>query len=356
MTQLRIWAEELQSEPAAAGSPSEDAEVRQTFRITWRWEDASEHGTSSERQTVATALHGQPGVISSEPNGEGVVVTIDPEDVTRKAIAVTIREALDADEPPPEITDPGTMRVWAEELDGDAVRLTWKTTETMGERDFPADRRAVAARIGIQPAVQEARTDPDGVVVRYDPEQIDRPQIAALVRTALSNDQDLKTRANLLVKRAPVYGKLARSAGADDRISPLPDAARQAFQSRGNPAVSTAGRVIPGFRLISRIQTFLPVIQALSRWSKEAPPEIVDEHLAGAGLTRQILEEDHATAQEAKLFAREITGEKAEEWTQRAASATTRAVNAGRDWLDQRRELVEDDTSRERRDRSGDLS
>lgn len=359
MTQLRIWAEELHPDPGEPVStrpepeePTGQGTQEQTFRLSWQWEeDAGEHDLSSERESVAQALLDQPGIHSAQPNDEGVVVTIDPDEVTRKAIAVTIRETLDADEPPPsEAIDPDQIRIWAEELEGDAIRLTWRTPDAMGERDFPTDRRAVAARIGIQPGVYAARTDPEGVVVRYDSQAIERPQIAALVRQALSVEQDLKTRANLLVKRTPAYGRLARTAAADERMSPLPDAARQAFQNRGNPATTAATRMIPGFRLISRIQTLLPVIQALSQWSREAPPEVVDDHLARAGLTRQILEEDHVTAQEAKLFAREIAGEKAEEWSQKAASATARAINAGREWLDQRRELDDDEPPRKRRD------
>jgi hypothetical protein len=107
--------------------------------------------------------------------------------------------------------------------------------------------------------------------------------------------------------------------------------------------------MIPGFRLISRLHTILPVLQGLATWSRDAPPEVVENHLAGAGLTREQLDLDHATAQEMMLFAREFSGEKAGQVGRKAGELTSQASVIGKQWLEKAREKR--DEMMEERDR-----
>lgn len=335
MTELRIWAEDLEQE--------------NTIRFTWKWLEAPELDPEDDAASIVSALAALDGVHSAEKDDDGVVVEFDPALVTRVGLADAIREALGASKPEPvREVDDTRVRVWAEDLSAESVRLTWQTPEWMGERDEPSDRRRVAAWLMIQPEVRSARLDGDGVLVTYQPDEMQRRKLAELVRSALAIEEDLKTRANGLVKRAPVYGNLARKLALDERISPIPDAARQAAARRGNPAMTagrqTALRMIPGGLLISRIQTLLPVIQSLMAWSQEAPPEVVEEHLASVGLDRQTLEADNATAQEARLFARDFASEKAAELTDRAAVNARKAIDFGRDWIESRRAAMDPST------------
>jgi hypothetical protein len=174
------------------------------------------------------------------------------------------------------------------------------------------------------------------VVARYDAVQLPRQELAGVVRGALCLPGDLRARASDLVKRTPVYASLARSAALDQRVSPVPGMARQAAQHRATPA-NAALRFVPGFALVNRMQMLLPVIQGLSAWSYEAPPEVVDEHLGRAGLTREQLRADYATAQEGKLYLREAASKHAN----KAGSAARSALDAGRGWFDRHVERPE---------------
>ncbi len=91
---------------------------------------------------------------------------------------------------------------------------------------------------------------------------------------------------------------LARNASMDDRVSPLQEIRRQSLQRNSSPAAAVT-RFVPGAQLITRAQTLVPVLQALSSWSRDASPEVVQEHFAAAGLERTQLDRDLATVREA---------------------------------------------------------
>jgi hypothetical protein len=232
-------------------------------------------------------------------------------------------------------------RVWAEVRGDGEVLLTWQRAEAAtSDIDQPADARAVAATVGVLAGVTSATAGDGGVVVHYDPDTVSRPQLANAVRAALNLDADLRTRGNEMMKRAPAYFGLAKSLALDERVSPVPEAARQAAATRYTSprtagALPLAGRFIPGFPMITRLYSLVPVLKALGSWSREASPEVVAEHLQQAGLTRDQLDRDLATAQEAVAFARDFAAEKV---GSAAATATTAALQArakAREWAKQ---------------------
>jgi len=92
-------------------------------------------------------------------------------------------------------------------------------------------------------------------------------------------------------------------------------------------------RFIPGATMISRIQTLLPVLQELSKWSRDADPAIVDEHLAAVGLTREALKQDTVTAHEIRFYARDFASEATSELAERAAQGARRALITGKSVL-----------------------
>jgi hypothetical protein len=232
-------------------------------------------------------------------------------------------------------------RVWAEERDEGQVLLTWQRSEPPAEEaDAAADARAVAATVGVLGGVSAATTVDDGVLVTFDPEVVNRQQLAGSVRAALNLDADLKTRGNEMMKRVPAYFALAKALALDERVSPVPEAARQAAQSRGTPmraagALPVATRFIPGFPLISKLQTLVPVLRALGSWSREASPEVVDEHLTRSGLTREQLDRDLATSPDAVIFARDYATEAAGRAVNAATAAARQARQKTRDWARQ---------------------
>lgn len=325
--ELRIWSEEL---------------ADQQFRLTWRWRD-EDHPTdlAHEQALVIEMLAELEGVAEVSADADGVSVTVSDPELSRQEIAALIRSLLgEAPTPSLPAVNPNQIRVWAEDLDDGSVRLTWGLPpDLVSGRDQASDRRRVAARLAVLPAVEKARTDPEGVVVRYDGAAVTRHEIANLVRQALLDPADLRGRTSALLGRAGAYGKLARTLAVDERVSPLPNAARQAALRRpANPAANPALRIIPGFAAIQRIQMLLPVIQGLSQWSREAPPEVVEQHLADAGLDRQTLDIDYATCQEAVLFAKEIGGQRAGEIGQRVSGVASQAIEASREWVERRRQ------------------
>jgi hypothetical protein len=235
--------------------------------------------------------------------------------------------------------DTTNLRVWAEEREPGLIHLTWQWPDGTEGRDDAADRRAVAAAFHVRQRIELGKPEGAGVLVRYDPEQIDKAEIAEILRSTLSIDVDLKTRSNEMLKRVPTYLNLAQRLALDDRISPLPDAARNMAQRpAGIPRAGLPLHMIPGFRMISRLHTILPVLQGLASWSRDAPPEVVENHLASAGLTREQLDLDHATAQEMMLFAREFSGEKAGQVGRKAGELTSQASVIGKQWWDKARE------------------
>jgi|GEM_PF-1999040 len=232
-------------------------------------------------------------------------------------------------------------RVWAETRGEGEVLLTWQRAEPVPEdANKAADARAVAATVGVLAGVTSATAAEGGVVVTFDPAVVSRPQLANAVRAALNLDTDLRTRGNELMKRTPAYLGLAKSLALDERVSPVPEAARQAAATRSTSlrtagALPVAGRFIPGFPLIARLHTLVPVLKALGSWSREESPEAVEEHLQRAGLTREQLDRDLATAQEAVAFARDYAAERV---GKAAATATTAALQArakAREWAKQ---------------------
>jgi hypothetical protein len=176
--------------------------------------------------------------------------------------------------------------------------------------------------------VTEAEPRDDGVLVTFDPTATSKQQIAGGVRTALTLDDDLKTRATALMKRAPTYANLARSLALDERVSPMPEVARTARARKGAAPTAALG-MIPGFRFISQIQLLIPVLRSLSSWSRTSSPEVVQEHLSRAGMTREQLDADLATANEAMAFARAYAAERASVAAQRAGVV----ANQARDWV-----------------------
>ena len=235
--------------------------------------------------------------------------------------------------------DTTNLRVWAEEREPGLIHLTWEWPEDTEGRDHAADRRAVAAAFHVRQRIELGKPEGAGVLVRYDPEQMDKAEIAAILRSTLTIEADLKTRSNEMLKRVPTYLNLAQRLALDERISPLPDAARNmSHRPAGIPRAGLPLQMIPGFRMISRLHTIMPVLQGLASWSRDAPPEVVENHLASAGLSREQLDLDHATAQEMMLFAREFSGEKAGQVGRKAGELTSQASVIGRQWWDKARE------------------
>lgn len=239
--------------------------------------------------------------------------------------------------------DRAAVRVWAESQADGSVLLTWELPAAGAERDAATDARAVAATVGVLEGVTSAVPHEGGVLVIFDPEAIDRQRIAGAVRDALSLEDDLRARVSALVKRVPAYAGLARSLALDDRVSPLPEVGRQAATRRATPTVpagvpTSALRYVPGFRLLSQVQTVLPVLRALSSWSRTAPPGVVQEHLSAVGMSREQLDADLATANEALAFARAYASEKASVAARKASVVSAQARERGREWLRQQQE------------------
>lgn len=230
------------------------------------------------------------------------------------------------------------IRVWAQE-EGDGLLITWAfDPEPATPRDLDADARAVGASVSVVPGITDVRGTPGEVRVAWDASASTKQEIAAAVRVALSQTDDLRTRANGLVRRIPAYLSLAQALALDERVSPVPEAARQ-VSARGTAApmaMSMPMRFVPGFPLISKIVGILPVLGTLSSWSREASPEVVAEHLTIAGLTRDQIDRDLATARESLDFVRRFAGDKAGAAATRAASALARARLATRDWVNQK--------------------
>jgi hypothetical protein len=236
------------------------------------------------------------------------------------------------------------IRVWAEQHgdDGDII-VTWERPDSVEQRDPAADERAVAAAIGVLRGVSGSEPAEGGVIVHFDPAVTSRQEIAAKVRAALTEDTALRARANEMMKRAPAYASLAASLALDERVSPVPEAARQAANRRAVPTRAMALRAIPGFPMIAQVYALLPMLKALSSWSHEASPEVVEEHLAKAGLTRDLLERDQATAQESLFYARAYTAESAAKVAEKATAAAQQAREmalqareAAREWAEKR--------------------
>lgn len=245
------------------------------------------------------------------------------------------------DDQPQQPAKSGRARVWAEARGPGETLLTWQRDETTGDNaDAAADARAITATISVVQGVTSASVMEDGILVIFDPETVTSSRLASAIRSALSLDGDLKTRTNELMKRTPAYLGLAKSLTLDERVSPVPEAARQAATSRGTPlpaagALPVAGRFVPGLPLIARLHTLVPVLRTLTNWSREASPEVVSEHLERAGLTREQLDRDLATAHEAVAFARDYATETAGKAISAASSAAVQARLKAREWARQ---------------------
>lgn len=248
--------------------------------------------------------------------------------------------------------DTTSLRVWSEEREPGLVHLTWQWPDDAGERDFAADRRAVASAIGVRQRVKSAIPEGNGVLVRFDPEEMEKKELAEVLRATLAIEADLKTRSNEMVRRVPTYLNLAQRLALDERVSPLPDAARSMTHRRGMSRAALPFQMVPGFRLITRLHTILPVLQSLASWSRDAPPEVVESHLSSAGLSREQLDLDHATADEMMLFAREFSGEKASQVGRKAGELTSQASVIGREWWGKAREKRDEMLESDDRDRS----
>jgi hypothetical protein len=229
--------------------------------------------------------------------------------------------------------DTNDVRAWAEEQEPGVIFLTWEWPEGTQDRDAAADRRTIASALSVRQRIKSAKPSGDGVLVRYKAEEMEKAEIAEILRSALAVEDDLKSRGNEMLKRVPTYLNLAQKLARDERISPLPGAAREMGHRRGNPVKAAPLQMVPGFRLISRLHTILPVLQSLASWSRTAPPEVVENHLSSAGLSRDQLDLDHATAHEMMLFAREYSTEKAGEIGRKAGELTSQATTMGREWL-----------------------
>lgn len=238
--------------------------------------------------------------------------------------------------------DTTNLRVWATEREPGLVHLTWEWPEDAEARDAAADRRTAAAALHIRQRIQSGKVDGDGVLVRYNHEEMGKSELGAIVRAALAIDEDLKTRSNAMMRRVPTYLDLAQRLALDSRVSPLPDAANSMRHRQGIPRTGLPLHMIPGFRLASRIHAVLPALQSLATWSRDAPPEVVEHHLASAGLTREQLDLDHATAQEMLFYARAISGEKAAQAKEHATVIAGQASVLGRQWWDKAREKAEE--------------
>jgi hypothetical protein len=80
----------------------------------------------------------------------------------------------------------------------------------------------------------------------------------------------------------------------------------------------------------------VPVLRALSNWSREASPDVVDEHLGRVGLSREQLDADLATSHEAIAFAKDYAASKASRAVSVASSAAQQAREKAREWQRQR--------------------
>lgn len=231
------------------------------------------------------------------------------------------------------------VRVWAEERgEGEhTVLLTWQwpDDDAAAARDFAADARAAAATIGVRPGVLSSEATAGGVLAEYDPALTTRADLAAALRAALALESDLKTRGNELLKRAPAYARLAKALALDERVSPAPQAMREAAEARRQ---TTALRMVPGFSLLSQLPTIIPVLRSLSSWSRTAPPGVVEEHLGAHDLSRAILDRDLATAHEMLAFARAYTTETAAKAARKATSLAAQATGAAHQWLQKKSE------------------
>lgn len=234
------------------------------------------------------------------------------------------------------------VRVWAEERGPGVILLSWAWPDDIAAvRDAAADARTVAATIGVRPGVEAAFPEGDGVLVQFLPAVIGKPELAAALRLALAQEGDLKSRLSEAAKRAPTYLSLAKTLTLDERISPVPEAARAAATRRPGPTA-----MIPGFTTISRIQSLLPVLRSLSTWSRTAPPGVVEEHLSAAGLTRDLLDGDLATTQEAIAYARDYATQTGGRFARKAGALASQATAASKQYIEQRnaqRQISTDD-------------
>lgn len=188
------------------------------------------------------------------------------------------------------------IRVWAEAQAADRVLLTWEAPESRGINRV-AGNRAIVALLEVQHGVSAVEALEAGLRVTFDPALTTPPDLAAALRSALEQP-DLTSRLREVLTRGPSYLTLARNASMDDRVSPLQEIRRQSLQRNSSPAAAVT-RFVPGAQLITRAQTLVPVLQALSSWSRDASPEVVQEHFAAAGLERTQLDRDLATVREA---------------------------------------------------------
>lgn len=331
---VRVWVEEI--EPPTK------------LLFTWTIPAEDEAEAASTSQQVYEALRESTGVNHAEWQDDGVLVEIDPDQASRYVLASLIRLTID-----PTVGDDGhglsRIRVWAEDLTATELRITWFDRESEEENQPSFERRRVAGWIAVQPGVRSVRLDPEGVLVRYDPERLDRGRIGDHVRSAVNDTTPLRERADLLLKRAPTYGNLARKLALDDRISPIPGAAKQAASARaaggmgGNMAMRTAMRFVPGAALIGRIHTLVPLLMELSRWSREADPEIVDQHLGSVGLDRETLKADTITAHEIRLYARDSASETTAELGEMASAKARQALSKGREFFGTMRDSMQSD-------------
>jgi hypothetical protein len=222
------------------------------------------------------------------------------------------------------------VRVWAEEREGSELLLTWEwPADEASERDHDSDARSAAAMISVHDGVHSAAPGDGGVIVVFDSDRISKQAIAAAIRSALALDEDLRSRSNSLLKRLPKYASLAASLALDERLSPVPEVARQTALRR----TATPLRVIPGFPLISQLHSLIPMLRSLRSWSRTAAPEDVEQHFVKAGLSRDQLDRDLATALEALAFARSYAMDTATKVAARAATAATQARSITRDWV-----------------------
>ncbi len=320
MPRVRVWAEEVQPPDL--------------LRFTWSLPEDLE--CADPHTTVWQALTSLDGVLSAKRDEDGMLVEIDVESVTRYDLAAAIRTAL-APEAETRAVEAHRIRVWAEDLSPTEMRVTWQMPDVQAPEEERSQRRRVAAWLTVTAGTRSASPEADAVRVRYDPQALERAAVGDDVRRALSDDVPFRQRADELMKRAKIYGNLAGKLALDDRISPLPDAAKQAAAAQrsggpgGNMAMRTAARFVPGAGLITRIQTLLPVLTELSKWSRENDPEIVESHLASVGLDRATLRQDTVTAHEIKFYARDSASETAAVLGEKASAGARQALATGRE-------------------------
>ena len=327
---VRVWVEEADS----------TSDLLFTWKMTGDFEPTNDDGVDP-MTAVADQVEALDGVVSARMESEGLRVSIDPERITRYDVAATIRRAFGVEEPKVQ----ADARVWAEDLASNRLRITWEQADfdqlENGERD---ETRRTAAWLAAMPGVRSATVSEHGVLVVYDPGVFEREEAGSTVRSALADQTPIRERADDLLRRAPTYGNLARKLALDDRISPLPGAAKQAVVARGtggrNVAVRTAMRFVPGAALISRVQTLLPMLSELSEWSRETDPAIVEGHLSDVGLSREIIAYDTVTAHEIRLYARHLAADRSSEVAERAAIGAKQAIDAGRKLIARARDSV----------------